>query len=539
MTDGARNAMLGYLYQFSLVASLRAYSIGDYVPEDGWPTLIGMVAEGKLTNEFFNQDVVVSTDKAGREVCAAVQVKYSGDANVPINLQVFIELLFGFDQSKKLAERQRVHFDEYYVITNRNLDTSIDKVWRAQSAMELKKLLDSRKKQNKGIWPEWATKLFGQYSSEAAAISDWCTVLAKLQHPLFASYHHGLDQLKHFARRHGILEDELNPALNALFGQLVEETAAGRSLEITTGWLKMCLTGATDAFDLSFRAQNQMLASASKLLRQRLDLLTGPNYSGLTRRRLAEALSDEVERHPVTFVCGRGGSGKSVICIQHLLSFVDGPLGLSVHSSDVTRDFLTESLRRLRSRTPNARIPHDPFERAMTRLIGANAGSATVLIVDIDAVDEADPSLQGEIRRLVRLFLEPGEHSRTRKLLVSCRPRRKRSRLRHGLIREWVKAESPEYYENRIGVLEIDDFDTKELEEADSQLNNSAENRLFRSAPLETIEGAAMMGGGIDLPSSPPLSLLKSLHHPVVWGTYARLTEEERRIAPTRRWVFT
>ena len=59
MTDGARNAMLGYLYQFSQVASLRAYSPGDVVVGGGWPTLVGMVTTGTLTNELFNQDAMV------------------------------------------------------------------------------------------------------------------------------------------------------------------------------------------------------------------------------------------------------------------------------------------------------------------------------------------------------------------------------------------------------------------------------------------------------------------------------------------------
>jgi hypothetical protein len=527
MIDGARNALLGYLYQLSLVASLRADAAGLVGHESGWLTLLGRVARGTITSEMFNQDAVVTSRSDSLEECAAVQIKYSGAASEPIHLQAFIEILHRFDQSRKLAADDGWIIDRYFVITNRCLDSQVESLWNNPSESALHQALDTRRIAN-SVRPDWLKKMFKPYTDETSAIRDWSTVHRQLQTTLAASYQTGFNRLKDFARRHGVLTPELDSALSTLFGRLLQETTGTKPLLITTEWLKQYLVGAPDALDATFEAADGVLAASRQLLHKRLAETAGPTHAALVRRRLAQELRASVERYPVTFVIGSGGSGKSVLAIQHLLAFGNGPIGLSLHAAVVTGQFLNSSLTRLRSRDYHHELPPDTLERAVSRLKTANPDKSIVLTVEFDALDEAAITAHGELRRLIRLWLDEDEQRFGAKLLVTCRPRR-RNRAGHlGLLSEWVGAEYPEALTDRIGIVEVADFDLNELADAAQRLGGDQEVRLLRASSLATLEYARTLGEDVDTSDAAQSAITESLRHPVVWGAYASLEPQER-----------
>lgn len=528
MTDGAQNAMLGYLYQFSLIASLRAYSVGDLPAGSGWRTLVGNIAGGRLTSEMFGQDGVGAVPKGGQLQWVALQVKHSGDPTKVIDLQFFVEMLYSFDQSRQFAVAEQVDLQRFYVLTNMQADSTAGSLWRSRSGADLERSLRTRKKKSK--WPEWVAKLFKPYGSEAEAFSKWSSVLTGLEPILTAPYEFGLEGLRRFARGHGVLESELEQNLLKLVGQLTFDAAAGRSVEITEGWLKQLLVGARDARDASFTAAGGMLDAARKLLSVRLEDLTHKAHRFLTRRRYADELSAKVDQHNVTFISGGGGSGKSVIAIQHLLSAPKGPLGVSLRAADIRPDSVAVSLRDLRADGAGNSLPSDTLDQAVSRLKAANPGREVLLAVNIDALDETDPAIRGEIGRIIREFVDRGKEGLGGKLLVSCRPRQHHSGGVQALIREWIDTEYPDRFTDRVALVEVGDFDAAEMQAAEALLNDPMDERLNRTPDVETIEGSDPLGADPGSGSAGP-ELGHSLRHPVVWGAYIGLNREERRWA--------
>lgn len=526
MTDGAQNAMLGYLFQFSLIASLRAYSAGDFPAGSGWRTLVGHIAGGRLTSEMFGQDGVGAVPKGGQKEWVALQVKHSGDTAKVIDLQFFVELLYGFDQSRRFAASEGIHFQRFYVLTNLQPDSNVGGLWQIRSATALERELCKRKKTGK--WSEWVARLFKPYVSEADAISNWSSVLAGLEPILIAPYDFGFEGLRCFARRHGVLDSELEQNLLKLVGQLTSDAAAGRSVEITESWLKQLLVGAPDARDASFTATGGMLDAARGELTTRLEDLTDKAHSFLTRRRYTDELLAKVSQHNVTFISGGGGSGKSVIAIQHLLAAPQGPLGLSLRAADIRPDSVAVLLRDLRSGGAGNSLPSDTLDQAVSRLKIANPGRDVLLAVNVDALDETDPALRGEISRIIREFVYRGRDGLRGKLLVSCRPRQHRFRGVQDLIQEWIDTEYPDRFTDRVALVEVGDFDAAEMQAAEALLNDPSDERLNRTSDVETIEGSEPLSTDRESGSAGP-ELIHSLRHPVVWGAYIGLNPEERR----------
>ena len=62
MLDGARNALLGYLYQFLVVSSLRVWADASTEGSTSDPFLRTLLMKGRLTSEMFNQDAVIAPD---------------------------------------------------------------------------------------------------------------------------------------------------------------------------------------------------------------------------------------------------------------------------------------------------------------------------------------------------------------------------------------------------------------------------------------------------------------------------------------------
>jgi hypothetical protein len=265
MPDGARSALLGYLYQLVQVATLRACAANAAEAEPEWPVLLALIARARLTSELFNQDAVALADD-GSSACAAIQVKYSEGGNESIDFQSFVELLHGFEQARLLAQRDQWTVESYFLITNRSLNSSVEEILADPSETSIRRALKKRVSNP----PEWLAKLFRRYANADSALQAWAAALAKLEPPLNASFQRGLDKLCQFAHWHGVLPEELDSALTNLIGRLFQDSASAKPLEITASWLRLHLTGVQDAVDIRFTADAGIMAQSRERLTARL-----------------------------------------------------------------------------------------------------------------------------------------------------------------------------------------------------------------------------------------------------------------------------
>lgn len=216
-----------------------------------------------------------------------------------------------------------------------------------------------------------------------------------------------------------------------------------------------------------------------------------------------------------------------MLVLQHLLADEGGPVGLSLRAAGANEEQLLSSLRGLRSPRYSHELPLGTLSEAINRLQVANIEQTVVLVVDLDALDEAEPALWSQLSRLIKTWLDQGYLGLAAKLIVSSRPRTRNRRGKLGLIREWLGVEYPEVFVDRVGFVEVTDFDANELTEAASRLGGEPETRLLQGTPLATAQSARTLNGNIDSGFA-PTSIVDSLRHPVVWGVYASLLPQER-----------
>jgi hypothetical protein len=488
---------------------------------------LARVAAGRLTSELFNQDAVARARDDEPAQCAAIQVKYSGDAHDRLRLQDLVEILHGFEQSRGLAAAERWEVDAYFLVTNRVADTQVDALFKSRSEAEFAEAVQ-RRVGAEGDPPEWLRKVLRKYSNVAAATASWGRVLARLA-LLPLSFQDGLDRLTAFARRHGVLSTEIEAALARLMGRLVVETAGSVPLEITGDWLRRHLTGAPDARSLSFSEAGGVLEAAHDLLAGRLRSIAGDAaFTLATRPRLVSALRDQLERFPLVFVYGDGGTGKSVLAAHYLLRETRlGPVGLSVRADEATEAFLTAAMRRLRSDRYDCELPTDPIERAAERLRAANSGSPIVLIWDLEGIDEASPHRTAELRRLLRWWLDNGPAMGVR-MIASCRPLSAGRNVEESLIADWLAVDYPHLLRVGVGFIEVGDFGDDDWDEVAGMLGAPGGSPALRPGPapypgqghFATPDSSPQWAGGLE----------NSMRHPVVWGAFANMSPTEREL---------
>ena len=527
MPDGAQSALLGYLYQFTQVAALTAR--GLVTSDDGWQLLDGLVAEGEVTSELFNQDAVISAP-GQTPVCAAIQLKHTGDAAKRIGLQDFLELLHGFEQSRKLAERAGSAIVRYFVITNRACSEDVEAIWVAQSEQGLTQAV--RKKVIAKSCPKWLRTMLNAYQGgEDSAVKAWSGVLAQLAPLLPASHQRGLNQLRQFGRRHGLSEVEIDSGLSKFHGKLLIETANSGSVSLSTDWLKRHNLGASGLREATLGVHNGITHAAQILVRERLKRVAGPSSASLTRRRLLNDLHNQISRFAVTFVCGGGGCGKSTLALQCLLDIQGYPVIMSFDRGSATIDNLCRALRALRCAGGSHELSDESFGHTLDRLRRANVGAPVVLIVDVDAIDEAEPRLHGDIRRLFALPDGMGEQRDVR-LLVSCRSGTDRRAVLANLVAKWFDTEYPEQFVGQVGFVHVGDFDDSEFGDAVRRLGQDFAD-LFSSTPdTLTTDSTAITSPGQFATGYDPLArsgISRSLRHPVVWGAFVESEADERR----------
>lgn len=516
MLDGARNALLGYLYQFLVVSSLRVWAdaAADDSPSDH--PLRTLLVKGRLASEMFNQDGVITPDAATSAECAAVQVKHSNTGD-EIDLQAFTEVLCGFDQSRlqALKEAQTV-VGNYWVVTNRPRHPDVEQLWSTNDTTGLTKLLNRNR--GKAGEPKWLRALLGKYATKDTAYTAWGEVLTRLQPVVPIRPEVSAERLRTHLRSHGVLAGEIETAIKQLLGALVVGTADGMRVELSRAYLNLHLIGAEDARPATLEAAGGMAAAARVRVTEQLSNCSR-NFP--VRRGLMQSLREQVERYPVTVVYGDGGCGKSVLALQHLLGA--GGVGVSVHACEASERHLTSQLRRLRSETQYHQLPDDALDTAIERLRTANPTATTVLLVDIDAVDELRQQDRGEVHELIRRWVSGRLAGSAAKLVVSCRPEQAGERGLQLALRT-LTGMPYDLATAQVGTVYVGDFSEDELIEAARMLAGGAERRLLASGVFSSPEGAVFEAGV--QPVSPQIA--DSLRHPVVWGAYATLNPVER-----------
>jgi hypothetical protein len=109
MLDGARNALLGYLYQLLGTASVRVREVRS--GDDAWADLIARTGAGVVICEEFGQDATVRPLGLPTQGVVAIQFKHSAATGSLIDRSELIDILCGFDRSRLEAKKEGVTID--------------------------------------------------------------------------------------------------------------------------------------------------------------------------------------------------------------------------------------------------------------------------------------------------------------------------------------------------------------------------------------------------------------------------------------------
>ena len=322
MRDGAQDALVGYLYQFVGVASLRARAItATDLEQELSCELIASVQKGTLHHEQQGQDALVRVSAGDRDETVAIQFKYSRTVErrvMPRN--EVIDVVHAFDRSRRFAASQGVAIDRYVLVTNRTLDTTADALFQKRMSATTPKELVLREHTNDGRIIESNQPIVKEYGSALAAAQAWHEVFRRLtisENVHFASF---LTNLRDLALHHGLSDAEFDAALVRLVGSVIDATVQG-PFEVDAGWLTRCLVGAQDALTLHFASKTgtARVVAAEKLHTfLKHTFVEGENT--LIRRNLMERVWEAIDQFPVVFLTGDGGCGKSVLAVQSLLT---------------------------------------------------------------------------------------------------------------------------------------------------------------------------------------------------------------------------
>lgn len=521
MLDGARNALLGYLYQLLGTAAIRIREVTSAT--DTWATILAQVGRGHVVSEEFGQDATIHPSAAPKQGVTAIQFKYSGSASGVVGRDDLIEILCGFDRSRREAEAVGVRIDRYLLVTNRSLDAKAEEIFSHRTSSTPHpslKLVTARK--NEPV-PGNVSRLIPYNGERDLAANAWHSIMQAFEMFTGETFEADLVRLRCFASRYGVLEHEWENRLNSLVGAMVRATAQGGAFDVTYDWLKTNLIGDSNALNLQFGSPYQPHISAYCLERlterARRQHRIRPEF--YLERQIQQDLAAELEQHPVVFVAGGGGRGKSLAVLSYLLSIAGRQVVWSEGAAAAGEEELVGAL-------TVARLPgrqHGGSDRCLhhvrARLDVANGPGPDrpLWTIDLDGIDEA-PDRYSQIRELINLCWAGGRREVSpASLVVTCRSPNG-SRVRECLIGQWLDMPEPVLAEG-VSVLHVGDFIDNELLSAARLLNGAPEQRIIRSLSTEEPLVTDSM-----LPV--PDEVLQTLRHPVVWGGYATLPEHDR-----------
>ena len=453
MLDGARNALLGYLYQLIGTASVRVREVAD--GDDAWAHLIAR-AGGSLHSEEFGQDAAVRQIAAPGAGVTAIQFKHSAVTAKAVERSELLDILVAFDRSRNEAASSGVTIDRYSLITNRQLAAGAQEVL-SHSKSQTKPHHSLVLPTHKGGKPiaENEKRLAPHRGNATAAASAWHEVLRNLDVLPSVTSETDLLRLRAFAARYGVLEHEWANRLNALIGAFVSGTASRGTIDVTREWLKEHLIGDAGAANLDFT--NWFDPHIGTTCRARLEGRLRQEHrvpeGCYLERRVHQELQAALTLCPVVFVTGGGGCGKSLAVARYLASVADRQLVWSESAGAATEMTIVNAI-------VAARLPHrrhggsdGSFSTIRSRLDAANAGRCPIWTIDLDGVDEA-PERRSELSQLIRLCWAHGSLTDSpASLVVTCRTTTG-TRTREWLISHWLGTPEPDLAAN-VGFVPV------------------------------------------------------------------------------------
>jgi hypothetical protein len=519
MVDGARNALLGYLYQLLGTASVRVREVTSAA--DAWALVIARFGQGSPVSEEFGQDATVHPPATPNHGVTAIQFKYSATPGSLIDRDELIDILVALDRSREEAASAGVTIEHYALVTNRQLDPRAQEIVDHAASPTPHRSLVVTMTRNGAPVAANVKRVEPHQGDPDRAAAAWHAIVRALTVFPCETFEADLHRLRQFAARYGVLDREWEACLNSLVGALVRETAQGHTVEVTREWLKEHLVGDRNAATLQFGCsfEPHISTSCCNQLDQRIKQQHRIHPDHYLERDIQQVLRSQLEQCPVVFVAGGGGRGKSLAVVNYLRSVADRQLVWSEGATTASEGGLVDVITAIRLPSHQRGGVDRSLGDICARLATANGSRRPLWTIDLDGVDEA-PEQFSQIRKVINLCWARGSTAASpASVVVTCRLDTG-SRTREGLISQWLDTPEPDLAPG-VGYIELNDFVGDELVDAARLLNGEPEQRIIQTASL---------GGPGSHQHPPPVAedILKSLRHPVVWGGYASLTEAER-----------
>lgn len=519
MTDGARNALLGYLYQLLGTAAVKVRELP--AGADAWAHLIASVGQGDLIVEEFGQDATVHPTATPNRGVTAIQFKHSSNVESQIDRDELIEILVAFDRSRRDAESVDVAIEHYTLVTNRRLDPRAQEIVDQRANPTPHRSLRLTTTRNREPVAGNMRRLEPYQGDPDRAATAWQTIVRSLAVLEGVTFEAGLHRLRGFAASYGVLEREWVHCLDSLIAAFVRQTAEGRTIRVTREWLKEHMIGDQDAANLKFGSSfvPHISAICRDHLEKRIEQQHRIRPEFFLERQVQQQLQTLLDQYPVVFVAGGGGRGKSLAVANYLRSVADRQLVWSEGAATASERVVVGAI--TAARLP--RSPHSGIDRCLgdirSRLEVANGSRRLLWTIDLDGIDEA-PEQFSQLRELINLCWARGTRDASpASIIVTCRSETG-SNTREELISKWLDTPEPDLV-NGVGFVELDNFIGQELDDVAMLINRTPEKRIAQTASRGVLREPQNL-------SAVSEEILLSLRHPVVWGEYASLTELER-----------
>jgi hypothetical protein len=536
MSDGARNALGGYLYQIVAGAGLaaRAVEVSDDERGELLYALIIEARNARVLHEMHGEDLVLRREDAADNSGTAVQFKFSrhgaAEAITPSDVR---EILQAFHRCATAASAE-FPVTGYVLVTNRDLNDKIREHHGRRATP-----FDDLKRADRD-WPNvpdgQKKEIEGAFGSVEAAARAWYAVFQNLSVYPRVGADHWLRALREYATARGLYDDEFEPALSRLAGDALRTTLQGPA-EFSRGWLNRCLIGFPDARSLRVSAPDGDSArrAASEAVRRWLAASLGTPEQALVRRDHLKALAEKLAQHPIVLVLGWGGCGKSVLAAHYLLESAPSRFVAAVSARDLRAHWLGQEFDAWRGTVSGRHRPPHPADDVPGRLRHANPREPRpILLIDIDGLDEQGDRSREDVRALLTLCrgLGDGGVSDMALILTSRSTAPSADRARRNLIADLLSADYPGDVEGLFGVVLIDDFTEPEfaaavLRHADAAVRGrlqAAAGTMSDAPPDTTLAESAVPPDAAPVPPE----IVASLRHPVLWGVFSRLSVEDQ-----------
>jgi hypothetical protein len=534
MSDGARDALAGYLYQIFAAAGIGARAHGGLDDADHLTCdLVLLARQARILHEAHGEDVVFQQPGPANEA-TAVQVKFSRRAgSTPIQPADLRDILHAFDRARAAAA-PALDVTGFILVSNRQLSASAEALYQKRDRPTPFAKLREPERNWLMIPTRKAREVKQQYGSTQAAAEAWHAIFRRLRIFAGVAGQHWLDGLRRYAVARGLPPEEFEGCLSRLVGEAVRGTIQ-HPLDLSRAWLNQTLLGFPDARPLTLQAAGDSAREAARLRAEQWyaeNLVTKART--VIRRPLFAAVAQQAAQFPVVLLLGDGGCGKSVLAGRFVCEEGARRLVASVSTRDFDRHWLGESFNEWRSAQRADSLAVLPVSEVLRRVQLANEQEERpLLLLNVDGLDEATDEDRRELRRLLdacRTQQPPSPYAVV--LLLTARlSDPSPERTRDHLIRLLTSAHYPAELAPQFGVVSVRDFDDDELREAIAALPPPLRGRLAEAIRILSGQASATttLGEEAGLPPTRPVfdpGLLASLHHPALWGEFLDLDPE-------------